>query len=223
MTPSPSRCPADWAEMLDPAALGAARQAEMRIAEEALSGKEIFPPAHQRLVALELTKFHDVRVVLLGQDPYHGPRQAHGLAFSVLAGNATPPSLRNILRELHADQGCTRHDTNLSDWARQGVLLLNRVLSVERGKPKSHARIGWESFTAAAVRALAMDPKPKVFMLWGDYAQELRTLIPDQPHMIIETPHPSPLSAYRGFFGSRPFSRANEFLCAHGGQPVTWG
>lgn len=194
-------------------------------AEEA-AGKRIHPPRGTRLKALELTPLDAVRVVILGQDPYHGPGQAMGLAFSVAQDVPLPPSLRNIYKELSADLTVPAPTTgDLSGWARQGVLLLNTVLTVEEGRAGSHAGRGWELVTDACVAAVAAQPQPCVFILWGAHAQKKAHAIPALQtgrHCLIESVHPSPLSARRGFFGSRPFSRANAFLEAHGRSPIDW-
>lgn len=183
---------------------------------------EVFPPADQVFRAFELTPYAEVRAVIVGQDPYHGPDQAHGLAFSVAEGVPVPPSLRNIFAELQDDLGCTPPDHgSLEAWARQGVLLLNTALTVRRGQAKSHARQGWEKFTDEALKALGSRPEPTVFALWGAAARKKKRWIGPQ-HYIIESSHPSPLSAYKGFFGSRPFSRANEFLEATGRGRIEW-
>ena len=168
-----------------------------------------------------------MKVVILGQDPYHGPGQAHGLAFSVPDGMRLPPSLRNIYKELESDLGVpARQDGDLTRWATQGVLLLNTSLTVEAGKAGSHAGRGWEAITDACVRAVAARHQSSVFILWGSHAQQKARRIPElgagSPHLVIESPHPSPLSAYRGFFGSRPFSRANAFLRDSGRDPIDW-
>ncbi len=194
---------------------------------EAAAGKQVFPAAEDRFRALELTPLDRVRVVILGQDPYHGPGQAHGLSFSVRPGVRPPPSLVNIFKELHADLGIApaRHGF-LEHWARQGVLLLNTVMSVENGRAASHRNKGWERFTDAVIRAVAAKPEPVVFLLWGAHAQKkagfVRTLEQGGRHLVLNAPHPSPLSAYKGWFGSRPFSQANAFLTAHGAAPIDW-
>ena len=194
-------------------------------AEEA-AGKRVYPPRGQRLRALELTPLDQVRVVILGQDPYHGPGQAHGLSFSVPRGVRQPPSLVNILKELEADLGLPRPDHgNLENWARQGVLLLNNALTVEDGQAGSHQLRGWEAITDAAVAAVADRTEPSVFILWGSHAQkkaERVAALRTGRHLLIHSPHPSPLSAHRGFFGSRPFSRANAFLEAQGRGAIDW-
>jgi uracil-DNA glycosylase len=194
-------------------------------AEEA-AGKAIFPPRGSRFRALELTPLDRVNVVILGQDPYHGPGQAHGLAFSVPEGVRPPPSLANIYKELRADCGAEpRVGGNLEHWARQGVLLLNTALSVESGLAGSHAGRGWEAITDAAVAAVAARVEPVVFILWGAHAQKKAAaiaLLGGGRHLVLTSAHPSPLSAHRGFFGSRPFSRANAFLQAAGRRPIDW-
>ncbi|MCH7629860.1 uracil-DNA glycosylase [Novosphingobium percolationis] len=194
-------------------------------AEEA-GGKTVFPPRGQRLRALELTPLGDVKVVILGQDPYHGPGQAHGLAFSVQPGVKVPPSLLNIYKELESDLGLPRpNHGNLEAWARQGVLLLNNALTVEAGQAGSHQQRGWEPFTDAAVAAVAKRDVPSVFMLWGSHAQKKAARVPELasgPHLVLRAPHPSPLSAHSGWFGSRHFSQANEFLERHGRGAIDW-
>lgn len=194
-------------------------------AEEA-AGKVIYPSRGARLAALDLTPLNEVRVVILGQDPYHGPGQAHGLAFSVQPGVRVPPSLANIYKELNADLGLApAPHGDLESWARQGVLLLNNALTVEHAQPGSHQKRGWETFTDAAVAAVAAKTEPCVFILWGSHAQKKAARIPGLttgPHLVLSAPHPSPLSAYTGFFGSRPFSTANAFLAAHGRGEIDW-
>ena len=187
----------------------------------------VYPPHDEVFAALHLTPHSAVKVLILGQDPYHGPGQAHGLCFSVRDGVDIPPSLVNIHAELEADVGCPRPSHgNLEHWARQGVLLLNACLTVEAGKAGSHAGRGWEAVTDAAVAAVANGGRPAVFILWGSHAQAQAARIPglqgDSPHLVIRSPHPSPLSAYRGFFGSKPFSRANAFLREHGRAEIDW-
>ena len=194
-------------------------------AEEA-AGKTVYPPRGARLRAFELTPLEAVKVVILGQDPYHGPGQAMGLCFAVPGGVAVPPSLANIFKELAADCGIPPPGHgDLSGWARQGVLLLNTCLTVEGGKAGSHAGRGWEAITDAAVAAVAERAEPCVFILWGAHAQAKAARVPALEggrHLVIRSPHPSPLSAHRGFFGSRPFSRTNAFLEAHGRGAIDW-
>ena len=193
---------------------------------EEAAGKVIYPPRGTRLAALDLTPLDKVRVVILGQDPYHGPGQAHGLAFSVQDGVRVPPSLVNIYKELHTDLGIApAPHGNLESWARQGVLLLNNALTVEQALPGSHQKRGWDAFTDAAVAAVAARTEPCVFILWGSHAQKKAARIPglmDGRHLVLTAPHPSPLSVYKGFFGSRPFSQANAFLAAHGRGEIDW-
>lgn len=196
------------------------------VAEKA-AGKVIFPKGSQYFRALDLTPLDAVRVVILGQDPYHGPGQAHGLAFSVLPGVRTPPSLVNIFKELQSDLGIApaRHGF-LDHWARQGVLLLNSVLTVEQAQATSHQGKGWEQFTDAVIRLVSARPDPVVFLLWGAYAQRKAAFVDSVErggrHLVIKSAHPSPLSAHNGFLGSRPFSRTNAFLEAHGHAPIDW-
>jgi uracil-DNA glycosylase len=197
------------------------------LAAEQAAGTAVFPDRADWFRALELTALDAVRVVILGQDPYHGAGQAHGLCFSVQPEIRIPPSLRNIYKELHADLGVppARHGF-LEAWARQGVLLLNAVLTVRSGAAASHQKHGWERFTDAVIRRVADSPDPTVFMLWGAHAQKKAAFVRDVAqggrHLVLTSAHPSPLSAYNGFFGNRPFSQANAFLSAHGRPPVDW-
>ena len=183
----------------------------------------VYPPQNEVFAALHLTPYADVRVLILGQDPYHGPGQAHGLCFSVRRGVAPPPSLVNIYKELRTDLGITapKHG-NLEAWARQGVLLLNTTLTVRAHEAASHQGKGWERFTDSVIAAVNAKAEPVVFILWGAAARKKRVLIDTTRHIIIESAHPSPLSAANGFFGSRPFSRTNEALAAAGRPPVDW-
>ena len=183
----------------------------------------IFPPANDIFNAFHLTPLKDVKVVILGQDPYHGNNQAHGLCFSVKPEVEIPPSLVNIYKELHDDLGCTIPDHGyLVKWAKQGVLMLNTVLTVRAHQANSHRVIGWEEFTDAAIRVLNTQDRPIVFILWGRPAQMKKAMLNNPKHLILEAPHPSPLSSYRGFFGSRPFSKTNQFLEANGVEPIDW-
>lgn len=192
------------------------------VTREYASG-EVFPPADRIYRAFELTPLSQVRVVILGQDPYHGPGQAMGLCFSVPPAVAIPPSLENIYRELGDELGCYIPDNgDLTKWARQGVLLLNTVLTVRAHRPQSHAGIGWEQLTDAAIRAVDALDSPVVFMLWGAPAGRKAQLLTNPRHLVLRAPHPSPLSAYRGFFGCGHFRAANEFLAANGAQPIDW-
>lgn len=183
----------------------------------------VYPAPDEEFAALHLTPYAEVKVVILGQDPYHGPRQAHGLCFSVRRGVATPPSLRNIHRELHDDLGIEAPSHgNLEAWARQGVLLLNTTLTVRAGQAASHQGHGWEVFTDRVISAVAAKQERVVFILWGAAARKKRSLIGGDRHVVIESAHPSPLSARNGFFGSRPFSRSNAALTSAGRNPVSW-
>ncbi|MEP7222248.1 MAG: uracil-DNA glycosylase [Novosphingobium sp.] len=220
--------PETWRAALAPVLeTDAGRRMDAFLSVEEAAGKRIYPPAVARFTALELTPLDRVRVVILGQDPYHGPGQAHGLAFSVLPGVKVPPSLANVFKELARDLGLPRpNHGHLEHWAHQGVLLLNTVLTVEDGKPASHAKRGWEAITDAAIAAVTALPEPCVFMLWGKPAQEKAARIPGLAagtrHLILTAPHPSPLSAHRGFLGCSHFSRANLFLEANGRGSVDW-
>ncbi|MBB6480352.1 uracil-DNA glycosylase [Spirochaeta isovalerica] len=191
--------------------------------EEKKQGKTIFPPGQQIFSAMDRTPFDKVKVVILGQDPYHGPGQAHGLCFSVQPGVAPPPSLVNIYKEMESDLGLKppAHGC-LNSWADQGILLLNAVLTVEARKAGSHQGRGWEQLTDRVIRELEERRKNLVFILWGSYARKKGSFIRKDRHFVIESPHPSPLSSYRGFFGSRPFSRTNEYLEKTGQKPVQW-
>jgi uracil-DNA glycosylase len=183
----------------------------------------VYPPEDEVFAALALTPYEQVRVLILGQDPYHGPGQAHGLAFSVRPGVRPPPSLLNIFKELKAEQGCPVPNHGcLASWAAQGVLLLNAVLTVRAGRPNSHRGKGWETFTDAAIRAVSLKEHPVVFVLWGGYAAKKVGLIDTGRHAVLQSAHPSPLSARRGFFGSRPFTAANQVLEKAGLPPVDW-
>lgn len=182
-----------------------------------------FPPAHDIFNAFHLTPLKDVKVVILGQDPYHNDGQAHGLCFSVKKGVAVPPSLVNIYKELQQDLGCTIPNHGyLTQWAKQGVLMLNTVLTVRAHQANSHRGIGWEEFTDAAIRVLNVQDRPIVFILWGSPAQRKKSMLNNPKHLILEAPHPSPLSSYRGFFGSRPFSQTNNFLQSAGLDTIDW-
>ncbi|MET3107767.1 uracil-DNA glycosylase [Oxalobacteraceae bacterium GrIS 2.11] len=187
------------------------------------SGRKIYPRPSNWFAAFAHTPFDKVKVVILGQDPYHGPGQAHGLSFSVPAGVTPPPSLLNIFKELETDLGVARPEHgNLQGWAEQGVLLLNSVLTVRDSEPASHQQRGWEAFTDQVIHVLNDQRTNLVFILWGSYAQKKGLFIDRDRHKVIETVHPSPLSAARGFFGSRPFSRCNQYLQEHGIEPIDW-
>lgn len=213
-----------WRQKLEPifATPGMQSLREFLRAEKA-AGKRIFPPGPQIFAALDATPFDRVKVVILGQDPYHGPGQAHGLCFSVLPGVPPPPSLANIFTELARDVGVVRPDHGcLASWARQGVLLLNTVLTVEQGRAGSHQGRGWEAFTDAIVDLLNRERDGLVFILWGSPAQAKGRAIDTRKHLVLKSVHPSPLSAHRGFFGSGPFSKANDWLVSHGQAPIAW-
>ena len=191
--------------------------------EEKNSGKTIFPPGSQIFRAFELTPVKDVKLVILGQDPYHGPGQAHGLCFSVNDGVAFPPSLQNIFKDIKNDLGIDIPTSgHLTRWAEQGVLMLNATLTVRAHQAGSHQRKGWEEFTDAAIRALAEQREHLVFILWGAYAQKKGAFIDRNKHLVLASAHPSPLSAYNGFFGNKHFSRANDYLVEHGEAPINW-
>lgn len=193
------------------------------ISQERQKGKTIYPPQNAIFNALKFTPYENVKVVILGQDPYHGAKQAHGLSFSVLPGIKPPPSLLNIFTELENDLKISKPNHGcLEKWAKQGVLLLNASLSVEEGKPQSHANIGWETFTDSVISTLNDHPEPIVFLLWGSYAQKKSALIDGFRHHILKAPHPSPLSAHRGFMGCRHFSKANCLLEKAGRGPIDW-
>lgn len=193
------------------------------IENERASGKSIYPKNEEVFQALSLTPFEDVRVVILGQDPYHGPKQAHGLCFSVQPGIQPPPSLENIFKELEEDLGIGRPtDGYLGGWAKQGVLLLNAVLTVQAGQAGSHGNKGWENFTDKIIAEVNDKKDGVVFLLWGSYAQKKGAIIDQKRHTVLTAPHPSPLSAHRGFFGCKHFSKANAALEAQGLKPVDW-
>ncbi len=191
--------------------------------KEEYNTRRIYPPADDIFNAFSLTPLEKVKAVILGQDPYHGEGQAHGLCFSVKPDVEIPPSLVNIFQELHDDLGCyVPNNGYLEKWARQGVLMLNTVLTVRAHQPNSHRGIGWEEFTDAAIRILDRQDRPMVFILWGRPAQMKKAMLHNPRHLILESPHPSPLSAFRGFFGSRPFSKTNAFLEKNGLEPIDW-
>ncbi len=184
--------------------------------------KIVYPPKRDILRALKLTDYNDVKVVILGQDPYHGENEANGLSFSVNEGIKLPPSLKNIYKELYDDLGITKTTGDLTSWANQGVLLLNSVLTVLKDTPTSHSKIGWQEYTDAIIKKLNEREKPIVFILWGNYARSKKNLITNKRHYIIESTHPSPFSANSGFFGSRPFSKTNEFLKKNNIKEIEW-
>ncbi len=225
---SDDNIPESWRDALEPVLnMAEARRLGGWLNAQEAAGKLVYPPRGERLAALALTPLDEVRVVILGQDPYHGPGQAHGLAFSVQAGVKVPPSLMNIYKELESDLGIARAaHGNLTKWARQGVLLLNNTLTVEAGLAGSHAGRGWDAITDAAVAAVAARGDPCVFILWGSHAKKkaarVKALGSGPHHLVLTSPHPSPLSAHGGFFGSKPFSQANAFLQSLGWEPIDW-
>lgn len=213
-----------WKEILKPEfSKPYFRQIVLHLRTEKSQNKIIFPPGGLIFNAFDSTPIDNVKVVILGQDPYHGPGQAHGLCFSVPDGIAQPPSLVNIFTELHNDLGVPvpKHG-NLTNWAQQGVFLLNASLTVRAAEPMSHSKIGWAEFTDCVIRKISEQKEHVVFMLWGKFAQEKRALIDESKHLILKAAHPSPLSASAGFFGCRHFSKANEYLVKNGIDPVDW-
>ncbi|WP_458411786.1 uracil-DNA glycosylase [Schinkia sp. CFF1] len=213
----------DWAPLLEGEFGKPYYQRLRKLLWEEYQTQVVYPDKYDIFNALHFTSFEDVKVVIIGQDPYHGPGQAHGLSFSVKPGVKVPPSLQNIYKELQADLGCyIPNHGYLVEWTKQGVLLLNAVLTVRAGIPNSHKALGWESFTDRVIEILNEREKPVVFILWGAYAQQKQQLITSSRHFIIKSPHPSPLSANRGFFGSRPFSRANAYLREIGSEEIDW-
>lgn len=190
---------------------------------DAYQNETVYPTVSHLFEAFNLSSYQNTRVVILGQDPYHGPGQAHGLSFSVPRGVSLPPSLKNIYKELFQDVGLMRSSGDLSDWARQGVLLLNTSLTVRAGEAGSHAVLGWPIFTKSVLNVLNARESPIVFLLWGNHAQQFASLIDERKHHVIKSAHPSPLSANRGgWFGSKPFSQTNEFLVSKGIEPIRW-
>lgn len=185
--------------------------------------KTVYPEYKNIFNALRYTDYDEVKVVILGQDPYHGENEAHGLSFSVKKGVKRPPSLQNIFKELYNDLGIQKQTNDLTPWAKEGVFLLNSIMTVVKNTPLSHKGKGWETFTDNLIKLLNQRKEPVVFILWGSYARSKKELITNKHHYIIESPHPSPLSASRGFFGSKPFSKANNFLVEHGIKRVDWG
>lgn len=214
----------DWSEVL-----GAEKQQPyfqalwQQLLDARQQGHLIYPPQANIFQALKLTPFESIKVVILGQDPYHGPGQAEGLSFSVPAGLAHPPSLQNIFKELQQDLGLAYpRSGSLVPWAKQGVLLLNTILTVEAGRPQSHQHLGWQRFTDCLIQGINQYRQGVVFLLWGSHAQKKQALIDRNRHFILTSPHPSPLSAHRGFFGCRHFSTANQLLQQQGVSPIDW-
>ena len=213
----------DWLEPLTPEFQKPYYAELFRFVKNEYAARKIFPPADDIFNAFHLTPLHAVKVVILGQDPYHNDGQAHGLCFSVKPDVDIPPSLVNIYQELHDDLGCyVPNNGYLTKWASQGVLMLNTVLTVRAHQANSHRGMGWEEFTDAAIRILDEQDRPMVFILWGSPAQKKEKMLHNPKHLILKAPHPSPLSAYRGFFCSKPFSRTNDFLKENGLEPIDW-
>ena len=213
----------DWLEPLAPEFKKPYYAKLYKTIREEYSTRQIFPPADEIFTAFEMTPLSDVKVVIIGQDPYHGDGQAHGLCFSVKPDVETPPSLVNMYKELNSDLGCyIPNNGYLTKWAKQGVLMLNTVLTVRAHQANSHRGIGWEEFTDAAIRILNEQGRPIVYLLWGKPAQMKKNMLNNPKHLILEAPHPSPLSAYRGFFGCQHFSKTNAFLTENGLKPIDW-
>lgn len=213
----------DWDEVLGPEFEKEYYQKLRSFLDQEYAHKTIYPPARDLYNALRITSYRDTKVVILGQDPYHEPGQAMGLSFSVRKGIPLPPSLRNIYKELHDELGCSiPHSGDLTPWARQGVLLLNAVLTVEEGRAGSHAGKGWETLTDTIIAKLDEKEGPLVYLLWGRYARNKKALLKNPEHLILESAHPSPLSASYGFFGNGHFRKANAYLSANGEVPIDW-
>lgn len=213
----------DWAKYLQEEYKKSYYRSLYENVKKEYSEQVIFPPSDEIFTAFHLTPLSEVKVVILGQDPYHNYGQAHGLSFSVKPEIKTPPSLENIYKELYDDLGCyIPNNGYLIKWAKQGVFLLNTTLTVRAHQANSHKDIGWEYFTDAAIRILNEQDRPIVFLLWGGFAQKKKSFLNNKKHLILEAPHPSPLSAYRGFFGCKHFSKTNEFLMQHGLSPIDW-
>ncbi|MFP3355944.1 uracil-DNA glycosylase [Planococcus sp. SIMBA_143] len=211
----------DWQEILEEEFSKSYYKELREFLKDEYAKETIYPVKENIWNAFEHTAYQDVKAVILGQDPYHGPNQAHGLSFSVQPGIAHPPSLRNIFKELEDDIGCEKPvDGTLTKWSDQGVLMLNTVLTVRQGQAHSHQKKGWEQFTDEVIRKLSARKEPVIFILWGKPAQMKKRLIDTERHDIIEAPHPSPLSAHRGFFGSKPFSKVNKLLQSRGEEPI---
>jgi uracil-DNA glycosylase len=213
-----------WSQVLkDEASKDYFQKLDQQLSKLIQSRLTFYPPIDEVFSAFKLTDLLSTKVVILGQDPYHGPGQAHGLSFSVKKDVPLPPSLKNIYKELESDLGVAPSPHgDLTPWAKQGVFMLNSILTVEPGLPGSHQSLGWELFTDAVFRTLNEREKPLVFILWGAYAQKRQKLIDASKHLVLSGPHPSPLSCYRGFYGSKPFSKANDFLCANHITPIDW-
>ncbi len=213
----------DWDKVLEVIEKSDGFKKFLQMINEKYQTKTIYPPKNYIFNALKLTSYHDVKVVIVGQDPYHGEGEAHGLSFSVQKGIKIPPSLQNIYKELYNDLGIKPAlDGDLTKWAKEGVLLLNSVLTVEKDKPASHRNIGWELLTDYIIKAINQKDEPVVYILWGNFAKEKQKFITNPKHLVITSPHPSPFSASYGFFGSKPFSRTNDFLIKNKIKPIDW-
>lgn len=213
----------DWDEKLKIVENSEGFKKFLSIVDNEYKTKTIFPPKDYVFNALKLTPYNNVKVVIVGQDPYHGVGEAHGLSFSVQKGIKIPPSLQNIYKELNDDLKIPPKDNgDLTNWAKEGVLLLNAVLTVEKDKAASHRNLGWELFTDYIIKLVNAKDTPVVFILWGNFAKEKKKLITNSKHLVLSSPHPSPFSAYSGFFGSKPFSKTNEFLVKTGQKPIDW-
>lgn len=213
----------DWDEKLKIIENSEGFKKFLDIVDNEYKTKTIFPPKDYVFNALKLTPYNNVKVVIVGQDPYHGVGEAHGLSFSVQKGIKIPPSLQNIYKELNDDLKIPPKDNgDLTNWAKEGVLLLNAVLTVEKDKAASHRNLGWELFTDYIIKLVNAKQTPVVFILWGNFAKEKKKLITNSKHLVLTSPHPSPFSAYSGFFGSKPFSKTNEFLIRTGQKPIDW-
>lgn len=211
-----------WTEVLAPIKSTEYFKTLWEKVKEEYTATKVFPPKNQIFRALELTSFEEVEVVIIGQDPYHNDYQANGLCFSVSEQVAAPPSLKNIFIELKDDLGVVRTSKELDDWAKQGVLLLNATLTVRAHSPNSHKDLGWEKFTDFIIKEISDKKENVVFVLWGAFAQKKAELIDPAKHFILKSAHPSPFSVHRGFFGSRPFSKINEYLVSKGKKPISW-
>lgn len=213
----------DWAPLLESTFQSQTYLQLRELLKHEYATQRIYPDMNDIFNALHYTPYHNAKVVILGQDPYHGPGQAHGFSFSVQPGVKIPPSLRNIYKELHEDVGMEiPNHGNLLHWAKQGVILLNTVLTVREKNAHSHKGMGWEVFTDEVIRLLNEREDPLVFILWGKHAQQKREMLNESKHLILTSPHPSPFSAHKGFFGSKHFSRANAFLAENGFDPIQW-
>ena len=213
----------DWDEKLNIIENSEGFKKFLALINEKYENSTVFPPKNYIFNALKLTSFKNTKVVIVGQDPYHGIGEAHGLSFSVQKGIKIPPSLQNIYKELYNDLGIPPHsDGDLTKWANEGVLLLNAVLTVEKDKPASHRKIGWELLTDYIIKVLNQKEEPVVFILWGNFAKEKKELITNSKHLVLTSTHPSPFSANNGFFGSKPFSKTNDFLLKNNIKPIDW-